>query len=46
MGSQAAYGYGYKILWYEGTIYVLGDDYNWWRWVDNNWSFYSSAPPN
>jgi len=43
-GVQVARGYGSQILWYQGTIYVLGDDNNWWRW-NNGWLFNSSSDP-
>jgi len=42
-GVQAAGGYGSQILWYHGSIYVLGDDGNWWRWTGGSWAF---AGPN
>ena len=42
-GVQALGGYGSQILWYGGSIYVLGDDYNWWRWTGSTWTF---AGPN
>jgi uncharacterized membrane protein len=42
-GAQAAGGYGSQILWYRGSIYVLGDDSNWWRWTGSMWAF---AGPN
>jgi hypothetical protein len=45
-GSQASGGYGFQILWYQGTIFCQGDDYNWWRWTGSGWQFYSSADPN
>ena len=42
-GVQALGGYGSQILWHRGSIYVLGDDYNWWRWTGITWTF---AGPN
>jgi hypothetical protein len=42
-GAQAGGGYGSQILWYQGSIYVLGDDSNWWRWTGSGWAF---AGPN
>jgi len=42
-GAQAAGGYGSQILWYQGSIYVLGDDSYWWRWTGSTWTF---AGPN
>jgi len=44
-GGQARGGYGSQILWYRGEIYVLGDDYNWWRWTGTTWAFYGSSAP-
>ncbi|MEP7304437.1 MAG: hypothetical protein ABJA98_02855 [Acidobacteriota bacterium] len=38
-GTQVLGGYGSQILWYGGSIYVLGDDYNWWRWNGSTWMF-------
>jgi len=34
---QAANGYGSKILWTSGNVYVLGTDNNWWRWTGAGW---------
>jgi hypothetical protein len=45
-GAQPAGAYGSQILWYQGAIYVLGDDSNWWRWTGATWSFYGSSDPN
>jgi probable HAF family extracellular repeat protein len=42
-GAQALGGYASQMLWYGGSIYVLGDDYNWWRWTGTTWTF---AGPN
>jgi hypothetical protein len=36
-GLQAAGGWGSTILWTSSTIYVLGGDYNWWRWTGSGW---------
>ena len=36
-GAQAAGGFGSKILWSSGTIYVLGTDSNWWQWTGSGW---------
>jgi hypothetical protein len=36
-GSQAAGGWGSKILWKSSTIYVLGTDSNWWQWLGSGW---------
>jgi hypothetical protein len=44
-GVQAAGGYGSQILWHGGDIYVLGDDYNWWRWTGSTWSFAGANDP-
>jgi hypothetical protein len=44
-GTLAGYGYGTQILWYQGVIYVLGDDNNWWQWTGSTWSFYGSRAP-
>jgi probable HAF family extracellular repeat protein len=44
-GAQAAGGYGSQILWYRGSIYVLGDDYKWWRWTGTTWIFAGANDP-
>ena len=36
-GVHAANGYGSRIVWTSGTIYVLGTDNNWWRWTGSGW---------
>jgi glutamine cyclotransferase len=36
-GVHAAYGYGSRILWTAGTIYVCGSDSNWWQWTGSGW---------
>jgi uncharacterized membrane protein len=45
-GVQAAGGYGSQILWYHGSIYVLGDDDNWWRWTGSEWAFAGPTDPS
>jgi hypothetical protein len=45
-GSQANGGYGSQILWYSGVIYVLGTDWNWWRWTGSTWSNGGSSDPS
>jgi FG-GAP-like repeat len=45
-GRQAAGAFGSQILWYQGVIYVLGDDNNWWRWTGNTWTFAGSRDPS
>jgi parallel beta-helix repeat protein len=45
-GVQPAGAFGSQILWYQGSIFVLGDDDNWWRWTGVTWVFYSSRDPN
>jgi probable HAF family extracellular repeat protein len=44
-GVQAASAYGSQILWYRNAIYVLGDDYNWWKWTGTTWTFAGSNDP-
>jgi probable HAF family extracellular repeat protein len=44
-GVQAAGAYGSQILWHGGDIYVLGDDYNWWRWTGATWTFAGASDP-
>jgi len=44
-GTQVSGGYGSQILWHGGDIYVLGDDYNWWRWTGTTWTFAGSIDP-
>ena len=36
-GVHAGGGYGSTYLWYEGVLYVLGTDSNWWRWTGSSW---------
>ena len=36
-GTSAAGGYGTKIYWKNGTIYVYGTDNNWWQWTGSGW---------
>ena len=36
-GSQAAGGYGSKILWSGGVIYVYGTTSTWYRWTGSGW---------
>jgi uncharacterized membrane protein len=45
-GIQVANGYGSQILWYQGSIYVLGDDYQWWRWSGATWEFFGPNDPS
>jgi endonuclease/exonuclease/phosphatase family metal-dependent hydrolase len=45
-GSQIGGGYGFEILWYQRAIYVLGTDYNWYRWIDNAWSNIGPRDPS
>jgi probable HAF family extracellular repeat protein len=45
-GAPAGNGYGSEVLWHQGTIYVLGDDYNWWRWADGIWIFVGPSDPS
>jgi len=44
-GAQVANGYGSQILWYQGAIYVLGDDNQWWRWTGSTWEFFGATAP-
>ena len=45
-GAQLAGGYGSQILWHRGSIYVLGDDYNWWQWTGSTWTYAGSSDPD
>jgi hypothetical protein len=45
-GAQVANGYGSQILWYQNSIYVLGDDYNWWLWANDSWNFVGPSDPS
>ena len=36
-GVSAGGWSGSEILWYGGTIYVLGNDSNWWQWTGAGW---------
>ena len=42
-GAHAGGGYGTQLLWYQGVVYVLGTDNNWYRWV-GGWEFYGPYP--
>ena len=44
-GASAAGGTATKILWSGGSIYVLGMDANWWRWVGSGWSNVGPTQP-
>ncbi len=44
-GSQAAGATGYQIIWYEGNIYVQGDDLSWWVWTGSSFSSAGSSSP-
>jgi len=37
-GAPAGGGYGTKILWQSGAIYVYGTDANWWQWTGSGWT--------
>jgi Glutamine cyclotransferase len=43
-GVQAAGGWGWKILWQSGAIYVLGVDNNWWKWTGSSWMNVGPTP--
>ncbi|MEO8256964.1 MAG: right-handed parallel beta-helix repeat-containing protein [Acidobacteriota bacterium] len=45
-GAQAGGGYGSEILWYQGVIYVLGTDANWWGWTGSAWSNLGPTSPS
>ena len=45
-GAAAAGGTGFRILWWGGTIYVLGsDNTRWWRWTGTGWAYFGTGPP-
>ena len=44
-GVQAANGYGSRILYRLGEVYVLGDDNTWWRWTNGNWTSAGASEP-
>jgi len=44
-GVQAAWGWGTQILWKSSTIYVLGNDGNWWQWIGSGWDNVGPAVP-
>ena len=44
-GAPAAGGSGTKILWSGGTIYVLGVDNNWWKWLGSGWTNVGPTQP-
>ncbi|MEO8256963.1 MAG: hypothetical protein ABI868_06410 [Acidobacteriota bacterium] len=45
-GAPAGGGYGSQILWYQGVVYVLGTDANWWRWTGSAWSIIGPTSPS
>ncbi len=45
-GVQMAGGYGSEILWYQDSIYVLGDDHQWWRWTGLTWELFGPNDPS
>jgi probable HAF family extracellular repeat protein len=45
-GVQARGGFGAELLWYQGQIYVLGDDTNWWQWNGSTWVFFGPDDPS
>ena len=45
-GVQAGGGTGFRILWLQGTIYVLGsDNTRWWRWTAAGWAYFGTVRP-
>lgn len=34
-GENIGQGYGSVLLWWNGYLYVLGTDMNWWQWADS-----------
>ena len=44
-GVHAGGGYGSTYLWYEGVLYVVGTDANWWRWTGSGWIFVGPNDP-
>jgi parallel beta-helix repeat protein len=45
-GVQVSGGYGSKIVWNLNSIYVIGDDNNWWRWTGETWDFAGATLPS
>jgi len=45
-GVQVMGGYGSKIVWHLNSIYVIGDDNNWWRWTGATWEFAGATLPS
>jgi len=45
-GVQVMGGYGSKIVWHLNSIYVIGDDNNWWRWTTQTWEFTGATLPS
>jgi hypothetical protein len=45
-GVQVTNAYGSQILWYESAIYVLGDDYRWWKWSGATWDLFGPNDPS
>ena len=43
-GASAAGGTATKILWSGGSVYVLGMDANWWKWLGSSWSNVGTDP--
>jgi hypothetical protein len=45
LNGQNTNGWGTQILWFGGSIYVLGGDSYWWKW-SGGWSRYSQTDPS
>jgi hypothetical protein len=44
-GVHVGAGYGSIYKWYSRTVYVLGTDSRWYRWVNSSWNLYGSTEP-
>lgn len=46
-GVQAAGGFGSKLMAYQGTVYVIGDDavLAWYRWTGTTWALFGPTAP-
>ena len=45
-GIQAGGGWGTKIFWSGGSIYVYGTDGSWWMWTGSGWTGVGSSLPS
>ena len=45
-GAQAVSAYGAQILWYQNSIYIQGDNYEWYIWNGNGFNYLGPNDPS